>query len=63
MANEELARQQRNQEIELASYLESIESAKWNAWQNVKFIYNLEIEFETFNNELDKFGKMLGEMK
>ena len=55
MANEVLASIQSKQEKELASYLESIESAKWNIYQNFVFAYGVDIEFhdlELFLNEL-----------
>ena len=63
MANQNLADEQQRQEQELLSYLESIETAKWNIWRDAKFVYDLDIEFHDFVYEADKFFKSLGETK
>ena len=57
MANDVVARlleEQEKQELELVSYLESIESAKWEIWRNLKFIYGIEIEFHDLELYLTK---------
>ena len=61
MANERLVAIKENQERELTAYLESIEQAKWNMYNEAKFVYNIKCEFHDFVFEADKFFKTLGE--
>ena len=59
MANEQLAEEQRKQEAELAAFLESMESARWNIFRDFKFVYCIDMEYHDFVHELDKLALKL----
>ena len=59
MANEQLAALQQKQEMELVSYLESIESAKWNIYRDFKFAYEVDIEYHELELNLIKLATKL----
>lgn len=59
MANEVMASIQLKQEQELAAHLESIESAKWNIYQDFKFAYEVNIEFHDLELHLTKLAQEL----
>lgn len=63
MANETLVRIHEDQEMELASYLESIESAKWNLYRDFKFAYEVDIEAHELELHLTKLAQTLKQEK
>ena len=57
MANEQLAELQQKQEMELVSYLESVENAKWNIFRDFKFAYGVDIEYHDLELNLIKLAQ------